>query len=74
MNSAADERARLRALLAALDEPARAAAFSPDDPTLVAVARRHRLTPLLSIACGRTLPAPLAEAFRRDRMETVARN
>ena len=40
----------------------------------MAVARHHRLSPLLSITCGETLPAPLAEAFRRDRVVTAARN
>ena len=40
----------------------------------MAVARHHRLSPLLSITCGQTLPAPLAEAFRRDRVVTAARN
>jgi hypothetical protein len=74
VNSAASEREHLKELLAALDEPARAAAFSPDDATLVAVARHHRLTPLLSITCGATLPPALAEAFRRDRVVTGARN
>jgi hypothetical protein len=74
VNSAADERERLVALLAALDDPARAAALSPDDPLLVALARHHRLTPLLSITCGATLPPSLAETFRRDRVITAARN
>jgi len=74
VNSAADERERLVALLAALDDPARAAALSPDDPLLVAVARHHRLTPLLSITCGATLPPSLAVAFRQDRLLTSARN
>lgn len=74
MNSAKSERDLLIALLAALEEPARAAALSPDDPALVTVARHHRLTPLLSLTCGATLPPPLAEAFRRDRIVTGARN
>jgi hypothetical protein len=74
VNSAAGERERLIVLLAAIENPARAAAFSPDDPALVAVARRHRLTPLLSISCGATLPPALAAAFRRDRVVTGARN
>jgi hypothetical protein len=74
VNSAEGERERLIVLLAALDEPARAAAFSPDDRLLVAVARHHRLTPLLSITCGATLPPPLAETFRHDRLVTGARN
>ena len=74
MNSAADERERLVALLAALGDPARAAALSPDDPLLVALARHHRLTPLLSITCSATLQPRLAETFRRDRIITGARN
>src|SRR5438067_425830 len=65
VNSAASEREHLGALLAALEEPARAAAFEPDDATLVAVARHHRLTPLLSFACGARLPPALAATFRR---------
>ena len=68
------ERERLMALLAALEDPTRAAAFPADDPLLMAVARHHRLSPLLSISCGETLPAPLAETFRRDRVVTAARN
>ena len=71
MSSAANERELLISLLAALEEPARAATLSPDDPTLIAVARHHRLTPLLSITCGATLPPRLAESFRRDRIVTV---
>jgi Uncharacterised nucleotidyltransferase len=74
VNSAAGERERLVALLAALEDPARAAAFSPGDTRLVAVARHHRLTPLLSITCSATLPPTLAETFRRDRIVTGARN
>jgi Uncharacterised nucleotidyltransferase len=68
------ERELLVALLAALEEPPRAADLAPDDPALVAVARHHRLTPLLSATCGETLPAPLAAIFRRDRLVTAARN
>ena len=74
MNSASDERDRLDALLAALNEPERAAVLPSNDPLLIAVARHHRLTPLLSIRCGEALPASLAEAFRRDRVVTAARN
>jgi hypothetical protein len=74
VNSGAGERERLLALLAAIGNPARAGAFSPDDPVLVAVARHHRLTPLLSISCGATLPPALAATFRRDRVVTGARN
>jgi hypothetical protein len=67
------EREWLRALLAAVEDPTRAAALPPD-PVLLTVARHHRLSPLLSITCGKTLPAPVAEAFRRDRIVTAARN
>jgi hypothetical protein len=74
VNSASDEREHLNALLTALDEPDRAAFLPPNDPLLMVVARHHRLTPLLSIRCGQTLPAALAEAFRRDRVVTAARN
>jgi hypothetical protein len=74
VNSALDDRARLSALLAALDDPARATALPADDARLVRVARHHRLTALLSVTCGPTLPPPLAEAFRRDRVLTGARN
>lgn len=68
------ERERLVALLAALEDPRRAADLPPDDPRLVVVARHHRLSPLLSATCGKTLAAPLSEAFRRDRLVTIARN
>jgi hypothetical protein len=74
VNSPTSERERLRALLLALEDPSRAAALPADDPVLVAVARHHRLSPLLSITCGPALPAPLAETFRRDRVVTAARN
>jgi hypothetical protein len=73
VNSAAVERERLVALLAALDDPARAAAL-PADKTTVAVARHHRLTPLLSATCGATLSPGLAQTFRQDRVETTARH
>ena len=74
MNSAASERLWLRALLDAVENPAAAAALSADDPVLPVVARHHRLSPLLSVVCGEMLPAALAEAFRRDRLVTTARN
>jgi len=74
VNSPISERERLKALLLALEDPSHAPALPADDPVLVAVARHHRLSPLLSITCGATLPAPLAEAFRRDRVVTAARN
>ncbi|HXJ23367.1 MAG TPA: nucleotidyltransferase family protein [Polyangia bacterium] len=74
MNSVADGRARLQLLLRGLNEPSRAASLDASDAELVVLARAHRLTPLLSVTCGNTLPAPLAEAFRRDRIITAARN
>ena len=68
------QRDRLIALLAALEDSPRAAELSADDPGLIVVARRHRLSPLLSVTCEHTLPRPLAEKFRRDRLVTTARN
>jgi hypothetical protein len=41
---------------------------------LLQVARRHRLTPLLSAFCGPRLVAAVGEACRRDRLMTAARN
>jgi hypothetical protein len=74
VKSEAPERAILRTLLAALEDPTRAATLSAGDPAVIAVARHHRLTPLLSIVCAATLPPALAETFRRDRIVTAARN
>jgi hypothetical protein len=68
------DRQRLRALLGALEDPARAAALPPDDADLVAVARYHRLTPLLAVTCGDALPGALGETCRRDRVSTAGRN
>jgi hypothetical protein len=68
------ERERLVALLAALEDPSRAAELAPEDPVLIAVARHHRLSPLLSATCAESLPRALAETFRRDRLVTTARN
>ena len=73
MKRPSSERERLNALLIALEDPASAASLRPEDPALVAVARHHRLSPLLSITCGDRLPPPLAETFRRDRVVTAAR-
>jgi len=73
VNSAPAERERLLALLAAVEDPARAAALDPGDPLLLTVARHHRLTPLLSVVCaGGRVPA-LAAPLRRDRAVTAAR-
>lgn len=73
MVDARADRQILVGLFAALEDPARAAALG-DDPRVLVVARRHRLTPLLSLACRATLPTALAEAFRRDHVATAARN
>jgi Uncharacterised nucleotidyltransferase len=67
------ERKILEALFAALEEPARAATLV-DEPRVVAVARRHRLTPLLSMRCRATLPGTLGDTCRRDHVLTAARN
>ncbi len=63
----------LRGLLAAIEEPARAAAL-PSDAGVIALARRHRLTPLLSSLEGAALPPSLAALARKDRIATTARN
>ena len=68
------DRNQLIALLAALEDPPRAAGLPADEAVLLAVARHHRLTPLLSAACGPHLPPKLSEIFRRDRLITAARN
>jgi hypothetical protein len=68
-----DERQLLIALLAAIEDRARARDL-PDDPRLLRVARRHRLTPLLSIRCRGALPAALEDACRRDHVVTTAQH
>lgn len=67
------DRHHLVALLAAVEEPARAAEL-PDEAGLLKVARRHRLSPLLSALAGKLLPPGLAAPFRHDRLVTTARN
>jgi hypothetical protein len=67
------DRDTLAALFAAIEEPARAAELG-DDPRVLVVARRHRMTPLLSLACRGSLPPVLADACRRDHVGTAARN
>ena len=67
------DRSYLLTLMAAVADRERAASL-PDDDELVAIARRHRLSPLLSATAQDSLPARLAETFRRDRMNTVVRN
>jgi len=72
------QRLLLHDLLGALERPERAdrlgAEAAADDGLLLQVARRHRLTPLLSAVCGKSLPADVGEACRRDRLMTAARN
>jgi len=74
VNRPSHQRDLLVALLAALEDPARAAELPAHDPALTVVARHHRLTPLLSITCSSFLPTPLADLFRQDRVVTAARN
>lgn len=72
-STVSQDRAVLVSLLGALEEPERAAALPFANPRIAAVARHHRLSPLLSVTCGRWLPGPLMEAFRRDRILGTAR-
>ncbi len=74
MESFRREQELLLGVLAAVHDPNRGAELPASDPLLLAVARRHRLTPLLSAACGQTLPPALEKATRRDRVLTIARN
>lgn len=74
MESFRRERELLLGVLAALQDSSRAAELPAGDALLLPVARRHRLTPLLSAARGPTLPPALKEAARRDRVLTLARN
>lgn len=67
------DRSHLIALMGAVADRRRAASL-PEDDQLVAVAQRHRLSPLLSVAAEGSLPPRLAETFRRDRLTTVVRN
>jgi hypothetical protein len=67
------DRELLIALLRVLDDPRGAAELAPNE-RLIAVARRHRLSPLLSMTAGEWLPSELREAFRRDRVGTAARD
>ena len=71
--TAAAERETLRALFAALADRRRAATLV-DGPALLPVARRHRLTPLLSMECRGALPPAFDAACRQDHVRTVARN
>jgi hypothetical protein len=64
----------LRSFLAAIEGRPLALPFSADEGEILAVARQHRLTPLLSLADLSDAPAALKEAFRRDRLVTTVRN
>jgi hypothetical protein len=68
------ERAALGALLSVVEAPTEAAPLPDDDALLLAVARRHRLTPLLATLAGASLPRALAAACRQDRLAQTARN
>ena len=70
---ARDARQILVALFAALEQR-EAAARLTDDPAILAVARRHRLTPLLSIRARGALSSALDQACRHDHVLTAARN
>jgi Uncharacterised nucleotidyltransferase len=72
-STASGDRSVLLTLLRAVEQPEVAASLAASDPRIVAVARYHRLSPLLSVVCARTLPGPLAETFRRDRTMAMAR-
>jgi hypothetical protein len=67
------DRNRIMALMAAVADRRLAAALPADDHT-IELARRHRVSPLLSATTDGNLPVRLAETFRRDRLATVARN
>jgi hypothetical protein len=67
------DRRHLLALMAAVADRRRASTL-PDHDQVVGVARRHRLSPLLSVTSEGSLPPRLAETFRRDRLTTVVRN
>jgi hypothetical protein len=64
----------LRSLLAAIEGRPLALPADADVAAVLALARRHRLSPLLSLAALPGAPAPLVETFRRDRLITTARN
>ena len=69
-----DQREQLIALLAAIENPQKCALLPGDDVGLVTVARHHRLSPLVSATCSQSLRPSLLEAFRRDRVVTLARS
>jgi hypothetical protein len=67
------ERQTLHALFAALADR-QSAARLVDEPSLLPSARRHRLTPLLSMQCRGALPPAFDATCRQDHVRTVARN
>jgi hypothetical protein len=69
-----DARAILRALLAALEQCKAVALPSVAPDEVIALARRHRLSPLLSTLDPSGLDKAVMDPFRRDRVVTVARN
>jgi hypothetical protein len=69
-----DARAILRALLDAAERPGALALPSAPAAELIAIARKHRLSPFLSTLDGSRLDKAVLEHFRRDRIVTVARN
>lgn len=64
----------LRLLLAAVDGRPQALPTGVGADEVLAVARRHRLSPLLSLADLTGAPASLSAALKHDRLVTVARN
>src|SRR5436305_12689580 len=69
-----DARAILRALLAAAERRTAIAPPSGADDDLLAIARKHRLSPLLSTLDPSGLDEAVMHQLRRDRVITVARN
>ena len=64
----------LRALLAAIEGQPQPEIADVDPTLLLDTARRHRLTPLLSMVGLPGIDLPLAETLRRDRLITTGRN
>jgi hypothetical protein len=70
----AGDRALLAQLLSAIERSGAAAAIAAEPNALLALARRHRLTPLLAAQASSALPPQVAESCRKDRVLTAARN
>src|SRR4051812_5962590 len=71
---APDARTILRALLEAAERRTPINLPSVESQDLIALARRHRLSPFLSTFDGSGADEAMREQFRRDRVVTVARN